>query len=256
MSSTGGNVLITGNSSGLGRGFTKHYLERGWQVYGCSRRGYGGTAADLRDVRCDLSDFAAIGPALEELLEQTPHLDLVILNAGILGEINPLTETPVDDIRHVMDVNVWANKIIMDWLHRWGRPIEQVVMISSGASVLGNEGWGAYALSKSALNMLARLYCHEFPDTHISAIAPGLIDSALMDYLCVVPDPEQFPALQRIRDARGTDVMPKPREAADRVVQVLPALKEKFTSGSYVDIREILAPQEYEELMRMRSRRR
>jgi len=252
--SDGGNVLITGNSSGLGRGFTEHYLEQDWQVYGCSRRGWGDTEPNLRDVRCDLSDFGAIGPALEELLGEAERLDLVILNAGMLGEIKPLTETPLADIQRVMDINVWANKMIMDWLHQWGRPVAQVVMISSGASVLGNEGWGAYALSKASVNMLARLYSHEFRDTHISAVAPGLIDSALMDYLCVVPDPQQFPALQRIRDARGTEVMPKPREAAERVVSTLPELKRKFPSGSFVDVREILAPEEYQELMKMRTR--
>jgi benzil reductase ((S)-benzoin forming) len=256
MAQAGGNVLITGNSSGLGRGFTEYYLEQGWRVYGCSRSGCDGLEGNVRDVRCDLSDFDAIGPALQSLLADAERLDLVILNAGILGEIKPLTQTPLEQLRSVMDVNVWANKVIMDWLHRWGRPIGQIVMISSGAAVLGNEGWGAYALSKASLNMLARLYSHEFPQTHISAVAPGLIDSALMDYLCVVPDPKQFPALQRIRDARGTDLMPKPREAAERVSGVLPEVKDKFTSGSFVDIREILAPEEYAELMKMRTNRK
>lgn len=253
MAQTGDNVLITGNSSGLGRGFTEHYLERGFRVYGCSRRGCGGMEGDLRDTRCDLSEFDQVGPALENLLADADHLDLVILNAGILGEIKPLAETSIRDVQRVMDINVWANKAVMDWLHQWGRPVKQVVMISSGASVLGNSGWGAYALSKSALNMLARLYSHEFPDTHVSAIAPGLIDSPLMDYLCVVPDPAQFPALQRIRDARGTDVMPNPREAAERVAQVLPELKRRFPSGSFVDIREITAPEEYRQLMAARD---
>ncbi len=77
----------------------------------------------------------------------------------------------------------------MDWLLEWGRPVRQVIMVSSGATVLGNKGWGAYALSKAGLNMLARLYDHEFPDTHISALAPGLIDTAMMDYLCVEAGP-------------------------------------------------------------------
>lgn len=120
----------------------------------------------MRDVRCDLSDLDAIGAALDGLLGNAERLELVILNAGIL-----------DEIKRVMDVNVWSNKAIMDWLHGWGRLIEQVVMISSGASVLGNKGWGAYALSKAALTMLARFYAHEFPDTHIAAVAPCLLHS-------------------------------------------------------------------------------
>jgi NAD(P)-dependent dehydrogenase (short-subunit alcohol dehydrogenase family) len=70
------------------------------------------------------------------------------------------TETPSADLKQVMEVNLWANKAIMDWLHGWGRPIDQILMISSGAAVLGNKGWNGYALSKAALNMLARLYAH------------------------------------------------------------------------------------------------
>ena len=152
-----------------------------------------------------------------------------------------------------MDVNAWANKIILDWLHAWGRRVTQVVAISSGAAVLGNKGWGGYALSKAALNMLICLYSHEFPETHLSALAPGLIDSAMMDYLCEEPDPEAFPALQRIRAARGTERMPGPREAADKVLSVLPALREQ-PSGAFVDIRQLLAPEEYTALMQARTR--
>ncbi len=243
-------VLVTGNSSGLGRGFTERFLEDGAEVFGCSRRGCAIDHPRLHDTRCDLADFAAIGPALDGLLADAEGLDRVILNAGIIGEIREMTETPLEDIRRVMDINVWANKVILDWLHAWGRPVKQVVLISSGASVLGNKGWGSYALSKSAVNMLARLYSHELTETHVSAVAPGLIDSAMMDYLCVEPDPERFPAMQRIREARGTATMPGPREAADRVLEALPGIRE-FPSGSFVDIRQILAPEEYRSLMEM-----
>ncbi len=242
------NLLITGNSSGLGRGFTEHYLEQGWRVYGCSRRGCLGLPGDLRDVRCDLGDFDAVPGALEQLLADADHLDLVILNAGILGAIQPLSETTMDDLRRLMDINVWANKAVMDWLLDWDRPVRQVIMISSGAAVLGNKGWGGYALSKAALNMLGRLYAHEFPHTHISALAPGLVDTAMMDYLCMKPDPQEYPALQRIRDARGSGAMPGPLAAAQKVASVVERLRE-FPSGGFVDIRQILAPEEYRRLM-------
>lgn len=96
--------------------------------------------------------------------------------------------------------------------------------------------------------MLAKLYAHEFAASHITAFAPGLIDSAMMDYLCEVPDPREYPALERLRKARGSDVMPGPREAAERVFSVLERLRE-YPSGSFVDIRQILAPEEYARLM-------
>lgn len=202
-------VFITGNSSGFGRGLTEAFLQQGAQVFGCSRRGCD-LPGDLRDVHCDLSDFESIPAALDLLLGDAGNLDLVILNAGILGEIKLMRETSVDELARMMDVNVWSNKVILDWLIQWGRPVRQLIMISSGAAIFGNKGWGGYALSKSALNMLARLYSHELPGTHISAIAPGLIDTGMMDYLCEQPDPEEYPALARLRDARGTEGMPGP----------------------------------------------
>jgi NAD(P)-dependent dehydrogenase (short-subunit alcohol dehydrogenase family) len=240
-----GYALVTGTSSGLGRGLAGQLQQRGWRVYGCSRRGC--DIAGVRDVQVDLSDHERIDEALTGLLDDSPRLDLVVLNAGVLGEIRDMTQTPLADLQRIMDINVWANKVILDWLHAWERPLGQVVLVSSGAAVLGNRGWGGYALSKATLNMLARLYAHEFPATHICALAPGIIDTSMMDYLCNEADAKRFPALGRLRRARGTAAMPDADAAAQRLVEVLPALRER-PSGDFVDIREILEPDEYARL--------
>ncbi len=246
--SDGERVLVTGNSSGLGRGLSEAWLERGAEVYGLSRRGSPDLAGRVADQTCDLADLEAIPGCLQRLLGDAPGLDVAVLNAGVLGRIEDVSATPLEEMRAVMDLNLWANKVVMDWLHAWGRPLGQVVMVSSGAAVLGNRGWGAYALSKAALNMLARLYAHEFPGTHITALAPGIIDTPMMDYLCGEADAQAFPALQRLRDARGTAAMPGPREAAEQVISVLGRLREE-PSGSFVDIRSLLDPEAYRRLM-------
>lgn len=233
-------AFITGTSSGLGRALALQLLERGWQVYGCSRRGC--DLPGIHDRIADLTDYAQLPATLDGILKNVIKLNLVVLNAGVLGEIRDLNQTPLEDVQKVMEINLWANKAVMDWLHHWGRPVDQVVMISSGASVLGNRGWGGYALSKAALNMLARLYAHEFPGSHICALAPGIIDTAMMDYLCEEADADRYPALQRLRGARGTELMPGPAQAAEKVLSVLPRLRE-HSSGEFVDIREILEPE-------------
>ena len=240
-------LLITGNSSGLGYALTQHYLDQNWRVYGCSRRGCDGLGGFLSDMRCDLTDLEAIPLCLEELLGTAEKLDLVILNAGILGGIRDISETPLADIRHIMDINVWSNKGILDWLANSALRVDQVVMISSGASILGNNGWGGYALSKTALNMLAKLYAHEMPETHLVSLAPGLIDSGMMTYLCEEADVERFPALERLREARQTDAMQSPLQAAENIASVIDPLRD-FDSGSFVDIRQILAPDLYASL--------
>jgi NAD(P)-dependent dehydrogenase (short-subunit alcohol dehydrogenase family) len=238
-------AFITGTSSGLGRGLAQFLRDHAWTVYGCSRRGC--DLPGVHDKICDLTDYGSLPGVLGSLLADAESLDLAVLNAGALGEIKELSQTPLEDLKRIMEVNLWANKAVMDWLHAWGRPIGQIVMISSGASVLGNKGWGGYALSKAALNMLAKLYAHELGHTHITAVAPGIIDTAMMDDLCEQGDPGRFPALDRLRRARGTDAMPGPREAANRLIAVLPRLKD-WPSGSFVDIREILDPDGYAHL--------
>ncbi len=243
-------AFITGTSSGFGRGLAEELMERGWRVHGCSRRP--DHPRGVHHVCCDLTEAEAVPQRLEALLGEVSELDLVVLNAGVLGRIQRLVDTPLEEVKAVMEVNLWANKTVMDWLYRWGRPVSQVIMISSGASVLGNKGWGGYALSKAALNMLARLYAHEFPQSHISAVAPGIIDTPLMDHLCEEADAEAFPALKRLREARGSEAMPGPREAARRLLDQLEAIRRR-PSGAFVDLRELTDPEAYARLYGHRS---
>lgn len=229
-------VLITGNSSGLGLALTEQLLAEGSEVFGLSRRGCDASGEKLHDIRCDLSDRHAINPALDKLLEGVDSLDLAILNAGILGKIQALHETSVETIDDIMQINVWANKTLIDWLISRDVHCRQIVLISSGAAVNGNAGWGGYSLSKATLNMLTQLYAHELPETHISALAPGLIDTAMQDYLCSEADSDAFPSLQRLRAARGTEAMPNASGAATLLLSRFPDLLQ-VPSGSFRDVR-------------------
>ncbi|MES9988256.1 MAG: SDR family NAD(P)-dependent oxidoreductase [Candidatus Thiodiazotropha endolucinida] len=246
------NALITGNSSGLGLGLSKVLLARGYRIFGCSRRGCD-LPGEVVDVHCDLTDFDAIAEKFEQLLQGIETLELVVLNAGILGEIKHISKTSLDELQQIMDINLWPNKIILDWLLQSHIKVDQILLLSSGAAILGNKGWGGYALSKCALNMLGRLYAHEFPATHIASIAPGLIESDMMDYLCTQADSEEYPALQRLQQARRDGAVLSPLQGAERILETLSRLKE-FESGSYIDLRQILAPDEYQALIEARNR--
>jgi NAD(P)-dependent dehydrogenase (short-subunit alcohol dehydrogenase family) len=233
------NVLITGNSSGLGLGLTETLLQRDAIVWGLSRRGCPLHDDDgLHDRRFDLSNLNTLPEALERLLADCMRLDLVVLNAGILGKIHEISETDVHDLEHMMRINVWSNKVILDWILERQLPVDQVVAISSGAAVNMNYGWGGYSLSKSLLNDLIRLYAHEMPDTHLTALAPGLVDTPMQDYLCEEVDAGEYPSVQKLKDARGTDEMPDPRAAAERILDVLDTLREG-ESGRFVDLRSM-----------------
>ncbi|MDN5865642.1 MAG: SDR family NAD(P)-dependent oxidoreductase [Gammaproteobacteria bacterium] len=230
------DVFITGTSSGLGRALAEEYLERGREVYGLSRRPAGIESPRFHEARTDLGDLDAIAPVLDKLLGKA-NVELAILNAGMLGEFKPMPELRIDELHHAMDVNVWANKQILDWFAAH-RPPGQIVLISSGAAVSAGKGWGSYALSKATLNMLVQLYAHDLPDSHLVALAPGLVHTAMQDQIHGEVDTRRFPSVKRLKEARGTAAMPGPREAAQMIAEALPAIRERRTSGDFVDIRD------------------
>ena len=232
-------VFITGVSSGLGHGLAKIYLEEGATVYGCSRR----APEDLIEkglifMSADFSDAASASDTVERLLADAGGLDLVVLNAAKLGEIRDMQETPLSDLRETMEINVWANKWLLDTLFAEERSVQQVVAISSGASLSGSRGWNGYSLSKAALNMLIQLYVDEQPRTHFTSLAPGLIDTAMQDYLTTLPVDERFKPLAILKAAKGTEQMPDGETCARRLIGAFPKLRQ-CASGSYADIRTL-----------------
>ena len=235
----GNNIFITGVSSGLGHGLAKVYLEQGATVYGCSRRAPQDLIeAGLHFQAIDLSDAESGPEALNRWLRGVEEFDTVILNAGKLGEIRDMQDTPLPDLRETMEVNVWANKWILDALFVGGRKVRQVIGISSGASQSGSCGWNGYSISKAALNMLMTLYAGEQPATHFTAFAPGLVDTAMQDYLTNLPADDRYAPLERLKAAKGTVDMPDGETCAQLLIEAFPKLLKR-ASGSYADIRKL-----------------
>ncbi|MDD2198643.1 MAG: SDR family NAD(P)-dependent oxidoreductase, partial [Bacteroidales bacterium] len=158
-------------------------------------------------------------------------------NAGILGKIADMRESSLTNIKKVMDTNVWSNKILIDNLVKYNTP-NQIVAISSGAAISGSRGWNAYSLSKAALNMLISLYADEIPEVHFSALAPGLVDTQMQEYISSLPEDKQFPTMQRLKKARGTADMPKPNNIAPKIAETINKIQEEL-SGSFFDVRRI-----------------
>lgn len=231
-------VLITGASSGIGRALAERYLELGWAVYALSRRESPVYHENFKNVQLDLGDFTNVPGVLFELLGKPDCLDLVVLNAGILGEIADMADADIAGMKHTMDINLWSNKVVLDWLFKHSGSVEQVIAISSGAAVNGNRGWNGYSISKAALNMLIKLYASENPQTHFCSLAPGLVDTAMQDYLCGQKETEKFPSLSRIQSCRGTQSMPTPEQLSAKLCQVIEDVKA-FESGCFKDIRKM-----------------
>ena len=178
------NVLITGHSSGIGAGLTKVLLAAGNHVLGLSKSRGAETHPNLYQENVDLQNESEVSSALSRLVyEKLKKPDLIFLNAGVLGPIASLQDTKSEELQYVMRINVWANKVILDWFLNHKLSPAQIITISSGAAIRGNFGWSSYALSKSTLNMLTQLYAHEFKNSHLLALAPGYVDTKMQSVL-------------------------------------------------------------------------
>lgn len=235
------NILITGVSSGIGHALASHYLQQGHNVYGISRRVPNDLKAynSFKHSVLDLTNFEAAASVLSQLLSDVVQLDLVVLNAGILGPIGDMKNQSVGDLQHVMNVNVWANKPVVDEVLRNVNVVTTIIAISSGAAVNGNRGWAGYSISKAALNMFVKLYAAENEQTNFYAFAPGLVDTAMQDVLCSDEmDKPTFPASAKLKMARNTTQMPTPEVAAKNFATVFETIN-KYPNGSFIDVRSI-----------------
>ncbi len=232
-------LFITGIGSGLGKALVEEALKRNYEVFALSRH----LPEELKDKihfqPCDLKKTEGIYFCLHKLLKDIKELNLVILNAGVLGEMKDMHEISLAEIEEVMRINLWSNKVIIDFLIDYGIKVEQLIAISSGAARNCNRGWNAYSLSKAGLNCLVKLYSWELPETHMVALAPGLVLTPMLEEV-MRNDERKFPSITRIKNA------PKllPEHAARFIFEILPKLKE-VESGSFVDVRDFPEYEEY-----------
>lgn len=234
------SVFITGTSSGLGLALARAALQRGDRVFAVQRRSspLAGTPGFV-EVLLDLAEIDQIEPRLRQEFAAVQRFDLVVLNAGVLAEVRDLSDTPMDVMQHSMTVNTWANKAIIDALFGNSIGVSQVIGLSSGAAVSGSRGWNAYGVSKAAFLMLLKLYAAEREQTHFCSFAPGLVDTAMQDYLCALDrtTADKFTSIGRIQGSRGTPAMPRPEQVAERFLEWFDELRS-FESGSFVDVRQ------------------
>ncbi|NPA53223.1 MAG: SDR family NAD(P)-dependent oxidoreductase [Aquificae bacterium] len=228
------NIFITGIGSGYGKALAKLFLEKGYTVYALGRK----IPEDLKNKvffqKCDLKALETVYKSVENLLKDVKKLEFVILNAGLLTELKDIHDTPIYEMEDMMDINVWANKIILDFFIDKKINIDMIIAISSGASVNGNRGWHGYSISKAALNMLIKLYSREMEKTHLISLAPGLILTPMLENFVLSADEIKFPSVKRIKEAKKMT----PEEAAKLLFSNLEKFKS-FPSGSYIDIRNI-----------------
>ena len=232
-------LFITGIGSGLGKAFVEEALKRNYDIFAMSRHLPEEFKGKIKFQRADLKRIESIPIWIEKLLGGVNKLELVILNAGVLGEIKDMRNVSLHEIEEVMKINVWANKVIIDTLYDLNIKVDQLIGVSSGAAKNCNRGWNAYSISKASLNCLIKLYSWEFPETHMVALAPGLVLTPMLEKVMSY-DEIKYPSIKRIKNSLKLT----PEKAAEFIFNILPKLRN-FESGSFIDIRDLPEYEEY-----------
>ncbi|WP_304167344.1 YciK family oxidoreductase, partial [Lonsdalea britannica] len=132
----------------------------------------------------------------DALSQAMPRLDGVLHNAGLLGQIAPMTEQSVDIWQQVMQVNVNATfmltQALLPLLLKSSSP--SLVFTSSSVGREGRAGWGAYAVSKFAtegmMQVLAEEYRHR--NLRVNCINPGGTRTSMRATAFPDEDPEKL----------------------------------------------------------------
>jgi NAD(P)-dependent dehydrogenase (short-subunit alcohol dehydrogenase family) len=129
-------------------------------------------------VTADFADFTSAQLVLDSAMSAFGSLDGLIVNHGILGEVQRVTNSTVDGWRQTFDVNFFSVVgIVQAALPALRKSKGRIIFTSSGAAQNAYSTWGAYGASKAALNHLAMTLKNEEPDVITVSVRPGVVDS-------------------------------------------------------------------------------
>ena len=213
-------ALVTGASRGIGRAAAIALAKAGAHVILTARTVGGleetddeiqkaGGSATL--VPINLRDGEAIDRLGASIYERWGKLDAFLGNAGVLGQLSPLAHLDPKTFQEVLEVNVTANWRLIRSLDPLLRLSDagRVLFVTSGAARKHTAYWGAYALSKAALESLALTYAAECETT--SAVKVNLIN----------PGPMRTAMRKKAMPGEDPAKLPLPEDLAYRVVEML-----------------------------------
>jgi NAD(P)-dependent dehydrogenase (short-subunit alcohol dehydrogenase family) len=204
-------IVVTGAGDGIGRAAAKTYA-----CYGANVVLLGRTRSKLEAVfdwiedqtstrpvivPCDLAalDDTSAESLHDAIFESYGHLDGLLHNASILGPKVPIALYPTTQWQQVMQVNVFApfllTRTLLPLLN--AATAASVVMTSSTVGRQGRAYWGAYAVSKHALEGLMEVLADEHEHAgiiRVNSVNPGATRTAMRAAAYPAEDPATIPS--------------------------------------------------------------
>jgi NADP-dependent 3-hydroxy acid dehydrogenase YdfG len=178
---SGGAVLVTGCSSGIGAATARLLASEGFRVYATARRRERLEAlesAGCRTLTLDVTDEASMQAAVETIEGEAGALFGLVNNAGY-SQSGAVEEVPIDRIRAQFETNLFGlvrlTQLVLPGMRRAGRG--RIVNIGSMGGRLTFPGGGIYHATKHALEAISDALRFEVRGfgVEVVLVQPGLI---------------------------------------------------------------------------------
>ena len=178
-------VIITGASAGMGATTAQYLNDRGYEVFGASRRAETGTISNgFTALKMDVTDEQSVAAAVQYVVDQKGRIDVVVNNAG-LGLIGSIEDTSDAEAKAIFETNVFGLMNVCRAVlpHMRAAGSGKIINISSIAGVMGLPYRGIYSASKASVIAITEALSAEVLrfGIHVSAILPGDFKTSIND---------------------------------------------------------------------------
>jgi NAD(P)-dependent dehydrogenase (short-subunit alcohol dehydrogenase family) len=178
-------ILVTGASRGIGRALADELAARGHKVYGTGRSWPDDKEAlSFTPLDMDVKDDASVKAAVEKVIQDQDHIDILINNAGI-SHSGSIEETPLDVARDMFETNyIGVVRVVRAALPKMREQgAGTIAIVGSAAGKIGIPFQAHYAASKFAVEGLAEALHHELHQFNIRVILiePGDVRTGIWE---------------------------------------------------------------------------
>lgn len=218
-------AYVTGSSKGIGQALCQKLLAEGYFVIGIARTNTLKNE-NFQFVKCDLSDPSLVSKIkFDQLGTET---NLLVNNAGIIGEISPVGTQDSTDIEKVHLINTIAPQLLTNSFIQACQELpgqKHIVNISSGAGKYPIDAWSAYCSSKAALDSYSEVLGLEMTsrgksDYFIHSVAPGVVDTDMQSEIRSA-NPDHFLDSAKFQALKENDELSHPTLVADKLYQII-----------------------------------